>query len=156
MKIIMCLTVLPLFLLLASCSAEDEAATEAAVSAESGSFNLKILEENLEDITPEEWDSLQLSKADFNHFLKSLKETPSKTMQELADVEIADETIHVTINNTEGNSLDNVIAAPFIDTWIRQAFIHSDYFDDQQPVIRISDLSGELIAEQSDSLTVIE
>lgn len=156
MKNTMCFIAVPLFLLLASCSTEDETTLETAVSRENGNFDLEILEEDLEGITPEEWNSLQLSKPDFDHFLLQLTETPSKTMQELADIKIAGETIKVTINNSNGLSLGNLTAAPFIDTWIRQAFIHSGYFAGQQPVIRISDLSGELIAEQSGPLAEIE
>ena len=64
------------------------------------SANLHLLDQELEDISAEEWESMHLSETDFDQFLSSLPEKDEKGFQEISEVSMKGTDIRIVLNNT--------------------------------------------------------
>lgn len=141
-------------LLLSGCSQEDaHMETQAAHQAtKEESANLHLLDQELEDISAEEWESMHLSETDFDQFLSSLPEKDEKGFQEISEVSMKGTDIRIVLNNTNGDTLDNLLSAPFLDAKVRQAYLQSAYFDGRQPAIQIMDSAGTVLSDTDEPL----
>ena len=137
---------------LAACSAPEkisEANIQESMSAEK-SRNLELLDQELHEITDKEWELIHLAKDDFDRLLKDLSKPDKDGIQIVADINRNQEEISVILNNTDGESLENLFTAPFFDTLIRRMYVNSAYFKNRQPTIKIMDLDGTVLAENED------
>lgn len=120
------------------------------------SKNLHLLDQELENISAEEWESIHLSEADFDRFLSGLPEKDEKGFQEISEVAMKGTDIRIVLNNTSGDTLDNLLSAPFLDAKVRQAYLQSAYFDGQQPAIQITDAAGTVLSDTDEPLDFVK
>lgn len=142
-------------IMLAGCSQEDSHMEEQKPVTASGaqeSANLHLLDQELEDISAEEWESIHLSEADFDQFLSSLIQENEQGFQEVSEVAMKSADIRIVLNNSEGETLDNLLSAPFLDAKVRQAYLQSAYYDGQQATIRITDAEGTVLSDTNEPL----
>lgn len=159
MKTILLFFGLALALVLNGCSAENnymEVQKTAAENGEAKSANLHLLDKELEEISAADWESLHLSKSDFDQFLSGLTERSENGLQQVAKVEMKAEDIRLVLDNNDGETLDNLMAAPFLDTKVRQAYLQSAYFNGQQPMIVIMDGGGTVLSETNEPLELAD
>ncbi|MDN7244502.1 hypothetical protein QWY16_14315 [Planococcus shenhongbingii] len=131
---------------------DDEASSKAA---EEKSSNVDLLNQPFEEITAQEWETLYLSKEDFDLYLTQLQVKDANGVQEIDEVKMGSGKISIILNNHDGESLDNLMAAPFLDTMVRQVYIRSAYYQGKQPTIIISDLSGTLLSKTVEPLETV-
>lgn len=127
---------------------EDAANTK---SQDASISNPVLMDQDLGELTTEDWNSLQLSKEQFNQMLTELieDEEENNPFKEIALLD--DRTLKVVFNNSDGESFENLLFAPIFDGVLRNLYMRSSYFqNEQQPVIRFVDGSGKLIAENED------
>lgn len=144
--------------LFAGCSQEEaflEIPKLKSASSEMESVNLHLVKQELEDISAEEWESIHFSKADFDLFLSSLTQKNEEDTQEIKKIEVKSSSIRITLNNTDGESLDNMLSAPFLDAKVRQAFLQSAYYDGQQPTVQITDAAGTVLSDTDKPLELV-
>lgn len=158
-KFLLSLGLVVFLAMLTACGADDTAKKVEEPKEENKATEEKTEEEgnglealqgkDLEEITAEDWEKVNLSKKQFDEFIKSLsgpdEETGEITINkaEMPD----DKTILFTLNNSDGDTLENSITVPFMDALIRQIYKHSKYYKDEEPTIKYSDLTGYTIAE---------
>lgn len=155
MKTILLFFGLSFTFLLNGCSAGNnlmEAEKTTAENREAKSSNLHLLEQELEEISAADRESLHLTKSDFDEFLSGLSEQGEQGFEQVAKVEMKAENIRLVLDNADGETLDNLMAAPFLDTKVRQAYLQSDYFNGQQPMIIIMDGGGSVLSETAEPL----
>lgn len=155
MKPILLFFGLSLALALSGCSTENshmEAEKKTAENDEGKSANLHLLDQELEEISAADWESLHLSKSDFDEFLSGLTEQGEHGFEQVSKVEMKAEDIRLVLGNADGETLDNLMVAPFLDTKVRQAYLQSDYFKGQQPLIIIMDGGGTVLSETNEPL----
>lgn len=128
--------------------------TPAVEEKEEGTGFESLEGKNFDEITEEDWAKLDLSKKQFDEFLTTMTEPDEETGEitinkaEMTD----DKTIELTFNNSDGDTLENQMTAPFMDAIIREVYKHSAYFKDKEPTIVIKDLSGFKVMENSEPL----
>ncbi|MBZ5200546.1 hypothetical protein HU147_04865 [Planomicrobium chinense] len=137
---------------LAGCSNGIDEKTATDSQAPQSSSNLELLDQPFEEITLQEWETIYLTQQDFDLFLSGLAAENAKGAQKVAGIKKDSDEIIITLDNRDGESLDNLMAAPFIDTKVRTAYLHSAYYEGQQPKIIVKDLSGVVLSETSDAL----
>lgn len=102
------------------------------------------------DITEEEWQTLQLSKTDFDAFLDELLVDEEGLFNEVA---FDGQTIEFVLKSADGESIENQITAHFMDALVRAFYMRSDYYqNEKQPLIIFSDAKGVLILENDKPL----
>lgn len=113
--------------------------------------NIDLLNDDFESFSKEDWEKIHLSKRDFKKFLKEISEKDNNTEEIPIKATLIDnKTIEVVFDNSDGESLENIISVPIYDAFIRQLYIHSSYYEDKQPFIRFLDNDGHLIGELDD------
>ncbi|RNF38363.1 hypothetical protein [Planococcus salinus] len=140
---------------LAGCNATETPTAEKAVHGTQEtdeSCNQELLKQDLHDISDQEWEVIYLSKNDFDQYLSDLSKAGEAGMQLVANVKMNQGEIIITLNNRDGESLDNLFAAPYFDTLIRRLYVNSAYFDNQQPTIIVKDLNGTVLAENKEAM----
>lgn len=151
MKRILLTTLASLFFL-ASCSTPaklSEKNIQDSTSSEE-SRHLELLDQELHETTEKDWELIYLSKDDYDRLLNDLSKPDEDGVQPIADIRTHNEEISVILNNRDGESLENLFTAPFFDTLIRRMYINSAYYQSQQPLIKIMDLDGTILAENKD------
>lgn len=149
--------------ILAACGGEEDSAKKvedpkentAAVEEEEEGSGFESLEgKKPEEITAEDWEKVDLSKKQFDKFLKGMTEPDEETGEiNINKAEMTDDkTIELTLNNSDGDTLENSMTAPFMDAFIREFYKHSDYYKDEEPTIIVKDLSGFKIMENNKPL----
>lgn len=126
--------------------------SDAEFQSAQNSTNIELLDQPFEEITLKERESIHLSHGDFDLFLSRLSSENAEGSQKIAGIKKDSEEIIITLDNRDWESLDNLVAAPFIDTKVRTAYIHSAYYGVQQPKIIVKDLSGIVLSEASQAL----
>lgn len=106
------------------------------------------LEAKLNMWTTEELEGVPLSKKEFNQLLTEMIEEDDEA-NPFREITLLDEqTLKVVFNNSDGDSLENMLIAPIFDGVLRNLYMSSTYYqNEQQPIIQFVDSSGELIAE---------
>lgn len=132
------------------------AQSSSAANNTQESTNLHLLDQELEDISSEEWESIHLSEEDFDRFLSSLPEKDEKGFQEISEVSMKGPDIRIVLSNDNGDTLDNLLSAPFLDAKVRQAYLQSAYFDGQQPAIQITDAAGTVLSDTDEPLDFVK
>lgn len=137
------------FIFLAACGTPEKSnednIQESALSEESR--NLNLLEQELHEITEKEWELIHLSRDDFDRLLNELSKSDKDGSQITSEIRKNQEEITVILNNTDGESLENLFTAPYFDTVIRKMYVNSAYYENRQPVIKVMDLNGTVLAE---------
>lgn len=104
------------------------------------------------DVSKEEWQQLQFTKADFDSFLSELLEEEEGLFSDIT-FDADAQTIEFVLVSADGETLENQITAHFMDTMVRAFYMRSDYFDSQQqPLLRFFDAEGILILENNQLL----
>lgn len=103
---------------------------------------------DLDSLTAEDWKKINLSKKQFDTFLNGLTEEDENGEIAINKAEMADDsTIEITLNNSDGDTLENTFTAPILDAFVRELYKHSAYFKDDEPTIIFSDLTGFEVAK---------
>lgn len=149
-------SLLSISLLLSACGSEENANKVESPKQEENhndkteeGTGLEALKgKNLEEITAEDWEKVNLSKKQFNNWLSDL-EKPNETGEIIINkTEMTDDkTISIVLNNSDGDTFENTLTAPIFDAFVRQVYKHSKYYKDEEPTIVFSDLTGYKIAE---------
>lgn len=137
---------------LAGCSNGIEEKTAMDSQTAQSSANLELLDQPFEEISLQEWETIHLTQEDFDLFLSKIAAEDAKGAKKVAGIKKDSDEIIITLDNSDGESLDNLMAAPFIDTEVRTAYLHSAYYEGQQPKIIVKDLSGVVLSEASEAL----
>lgn len=108
------------------------------------------IEAQLDAWTMEEWENTPLSREEFNQLLVEMIQGDDDTNPFSEIALLDDHTLKVVFNNTDGESLENMLFAPIFDGVLRSLYMRSSYYqNNQQPVIRFVDHSGKLVAENT-------
>ncbi|WP_028392141.1 DUF4352 domain-containing protein [Bacillus cihuensis] len=101
-----------------------------------------------------EWDKVYISEKTFKDLLKEFTTPDEEGVITYKDAQLKDDkTIELKVNNSDGESLENVMQAAILDTFVREFYKHSELYDDKkEPTIRTIDLSGTLIAENKKAI----
>ncbi|WP_276736692.1 hypothetical protein [Bacillus sp. (in: firmicutes)] len=144
---------LGLLLSAAGCG-NDSSATSAKTekTAEDKSENLDLLKKDFNSITKEDWKKIHISKKDLNGAFEKMTEANSKGEKVVKKVEIKNNTVVITFNNSDGKSMENSLSAIFFDQFLRDLYKHSSYYDGSEPTIRFVDLDNQLIQESDQPL----
>nr|WP_087992566.1 hypothetical protein [Bacillus subtilis] len=132
----------------------DSTATSAKTekTAEDESKNLDLLKKDFNSITKEDWDKIHISKKDLNGAFEKMTEANSDGEKVIKKVEIKNNTVVVTFNNSDGKSMENGLLAIVFDQFLRALYKHSSYYDSSEPTIRFVDLDNHLIQESDKPL----
>ncbi|MFB0637134.1 hypothetical protein ACEPP6_17975 [Bacillus rugosus] len=132
----------------------DSTATSAKTekTAEDESKNLDLLKKDFNSITKEDWDKIHISKKDLNGAFEKMTEANSDGEKVVKKVEIKNNTVVVTFNNSDGKSMENGLLAIVFDQFLRALYKHSSYYDSSEPTIRFVDLDNQLIQESNKPL----
>ena len=110
-------------------------------------------DKNFEFLTAEDWENINLSKKQFDLFLKDLSEGDENGEMVFNKAEMVnDSTIEIIFNNSDGDALVNTFTAPILDASIRELYKHSAYFKNEEPTIIYSDLTGFEIAKITEQI----
>ncbi|MEG7357063.1 hypothetical protein V6D44_15625 [Bacillus sp. 0209A] len=131
-------------------SSSSSAKTEKA--SEDESKNLDLLKKDFNSITKEDWKKIHISKKDLNGAFEKMTETNSNGEKVVKKVEIKNNTVVITFNNSDGKSMENGLSAIFFDQFLRDLYKHSSYYDGSEPTIRFIDLDNQLIQESDQPL----
>lgn len=140
---------------LTGCSGSIEGKSEVDVHAAQNSTNIELLDQPFEQIALNEWEIIYLSYEDFDRYLSRLPIENTEGVQEIAGIKMGSEDITITLNNRDGESLNNLVAAPFIDTKVRKVYTHSAYYEGDQPTIIVTDLSGIVLSKATEPLEFV-
>ncbi|WP_394136818.1 DUF4352 domain-containing protein [Cytobacillus oceanisediminis] len=152
-------TFLSLSLVLGACGSSEETAkkvedpkseekTSASDSKEEGTGLESLKGKDLEEITAEDWEKVNLSKKQFENWLKEMEKPDDSGEIMINKAEMTDDkTINITFNNSDGDTLENSMTAPIMDAFIREVYKHSAFYKKDEPTIVYSDLTGYKIAE---------
>lgn len=99
-----------------------------------------------------DWDKIHLTKKDFKAYIDALNDNKGDEKQPLKSATMPDDkTIEIVIDTANGGQLGAGLMMMIFDPFIRQMYVHSDYFkNNQQPVIRFKDTKGEVLGENND------
>ncbi|WP_339180282.1 hypothetical protein NST56_04355 [Bacillus sp. FSL R5-0560] len=131
-------------------SSASSAKTEK--TAEDESKNLDFLKKDFNSITKEEWGKIHISKKDLNGAFEKMTEANSNGEKVIKNVEVKNNTVVVTFNNSDGKSMENGLLAIVFDQFLRALYKHSSYYDGSEPAIRFVDLDNQLIQESNKPL----
>ncbi|WP_010276357.1 hypothetical protein [Paenibacillus senegalensis] len=132
----------------------ESTAVESGALSDEGSADSSLQETDIEAQlnvwTMEEWEDTPLSKEEFNELLTEMIKGDEET-NPFSEITLLDDyTLKVVFNNTDGESLENMLFAPIFDGVLRSLYMRSSYYqNEQQPVIQFVDSSGKLIAENT-------
>lgn len=114
---------------------------------------------DLDSDNPEEipWDEINLTKKQFDEFLVYLTDDSGATEEEItmSSVDFDGDTIHLVIENKEEDpeiaELSNAFFVMFMDSYLRQFYLVSDYSDGEiHPTIVIEDVNHGTVSELDD------
>ncbi|MEW9502631.1 hypothetical protein [Jeotgalibacillus marinus] len=167
MKKITSLLVLALLLVLSACGADeskeaddqnDQGTSETNQSSNNEDDNeseedLDLDELDMDNLTEEDWENLHLSKKQFDQLLDYFTEPDGEDGEVVFNtVEMTnDKEIVMTVNNSDGESLENSITV-LMGEIVRQFYNRSDYYKNEEPTIKIVDLSGFVISETDEPI----
>ncbi|WP_404349058.1 DUF4352 domain-containing protein [Sutcliffiella horikoshii] len=144
--------------ILAACGSEESSKKVDAPKEGASAGNSEESEANLEDIDWEnmsesDWEDINLSKKQFEQLLEEMT-TPDESGEIIySEAKMEDDTnIVITLNNSDGDTLENSMIAPFTDAIIRQFYKHSAFFNNEEPTIKVVDLSGFVVIENNEEL----
>lgn len=167
-------------LILGACSTEDNSkndtsATEISENKASveepglDELDLAVTEELSKMGTDEEvdWEKINFNKRQFKEYIDSLDEQETNssengenTLTVVSSSMVDEDTIEIVINNTdtsEMSELTNGFFALMMDSFSRQLYLNSDYFNGStQPKIIIKDDAGNVISEATNFIEVEE
>lgn len=145
---------------LAACGGGKSNSSEPANAAPenaSVSQGMDLLEsKGWENMEATDWEKVHLTRKDFKEMLDELgktaedgEEPPFKSV-----TMVDDRTIEIVIDKTQaGGELGAGLMTVLLDPMIRQLYVHSDYYkNDEQPLIRFIDTDGNVIKESSEPL----
>ena len=99
------------------------------------------------------WNDIYLSEQTFSELLFNLTEPDDQGEVVLERAELVEwDTVELVINNYEGDSLKNSLQAVYLDSIVRQFYKHSEFYDGEEPHIRVLDLDGLVIAENKEPI----
>lgn len=141
---------LVLLFILSACGGEEatKVKEEKKASAAETTSEADLEEMDLENMTEEDWDKINLSKKEFKKMLDAMAEADEDGEIAISSAKLTnDETIEVELNNSDGDTLENAMTAAIMDSIIREFYKHSVYYDDKEPTIVFNDLTGYTILE---------
>jgi len=141
---------LVLLFILSACGGEEatKVKEEKKASAAETTSVADLEEMDLENMTEEDWDKINLSKKEFKKMLDAMAEADEDGEIAISSAKLTnDETIEVELNNSDGDTLENAMTAAIMDSIIREFYKHSVYYDDKEPTIVFNDLTGYTILE---------
>ncbi|MEC1744163.1 DUF4352 domain-containing protein [Schinkia azotoformans] len=150
---------------LAACGSGDETAgkvedpkqVEKGANEEEGTGLEALKGKDLESMTAEDWEKVNLSKKQFDEWLSEMEKPDESGEIMINKAEMTDDkTISIVFNNSDGDTFENTMTAPIFDAFIRQIYKHSKYFKDEEPTVVFSDLTGYKIAEISEPINFNE
>lgn len=113
-----------------------------------------------EDEEEIDWDNVHLNKRQFKEFIEALADSFSDENENEEGIDILsstvsnDKKIEFTIKNADTSDFNEFTSrffAIFIDTFSRQLYLNSDYYDgSSQPTIIVKDDNDTVISESSD------
>lgn len=103
-------------------------------------------------ITKEDWKKIHISKKDLNGAFEKMTEANSDGEKVIKNVEVKNNTVVVTFNNSDGKSMENGLLSIVFDQFLRALYKHSSYYDGSEPTIRFADLDNQLIQESDKPL----
>ncbi|MEC0281643.1 DUF4352 domain-containing protein [Terribacillus saccharophilus] len=143
-------SILVLLFILSACGGEEatKVKEEKKASAAETTSVADLEEMDLENMTEEDWDKINLSKKEFKKMLGAMAEADEDGEIAISSAKLTnDETIEVELNNSDGDTLENAMTAAIMDSIIREFYKHSVYYDDKEPTIVFNDLTGYTILE---------
>lgn len=143
-------SMLVLLFILSACGGEEatKVKEEKKASAAETTSVADLEEMDLENMTEEDWDKINLSKKEFKKMLDAMAEADEDGEIAISSAKLTnDETIEVELNNSDGDTLENAMTAAIMDSIIREFYKHSVYYDDKEPTIVFNDLTGYTILE---------
>ncbi|MGG1592527.1 DUF4352 domain-containing protein [Terribacillus saccharophilus] len=143
-------SMLVLLFILSACGGEEatKVKEEKKASAAETTSVSDLEEMDLENMTEEDWDKINLSKKEFKKMLDAMAEADEDGEIAISSAKLTnDETIEVELNNSDGDTLENAMTAAIMDSIIREFYKHSVYYDDKEPTIVFNDLTGYTILE---------
>ncbi|MEC0305027.1 DUF4352 domain-containing protein [Terribacillus saccharophilus] len=143
-------SMLVLLFILSACGGEEatKVKEEKKASAAETTSVADLEEMDLENMTEEDWDKINLSKKEFKKMLDAMAEADEDGEIAISSAKLTnDETIEVELNNSDGDTLENAMTAAIMDSIIREFYKHSVYCDDKEPTIVFNDLTGYTILE---------
>lgn len=143
-------SMLVLLFILSACGGEEatKVKEEKKASAAETTSEADLEEMDLENMTEEDWDKINLSKKEFKKMLDAMAEADEDGEIAISSAKLTnDETIEVELNNSDGDTLENAMTAAIMDSIIREFYKHSVYYDDKEPTIVFNDLTGYTILE---------
>ncbi|WP_051748269.1 DUF4352 domain-containing protein [Terribacillus saccharophilus] len=143
-------SILVLLFILSACGGEEatKVKEEKKASAAETTSVADLEEMDLENMTEEDWDKINLSKKEFKKMLDAMAEADEDGEIAISSAKLTnDETIEVELNNSDGDTLENAMTAAIMDSIIREFYKHSVYYDDKEPTIVFNDLTGYTILE---------
>lgn len=143
-------SMLVLLFILSACGGEEatKVKEEKKASAAETASVADLEEMDLENMTEEDWDKINLSKKEFKKMLDAMAEADEDGEIAISSAKLTnDETIEVELNNSDGDTLENAMTAAIMDSIIREFYKHSVYYDDKEPTIVFNDLTGYTILE---------
>lgn len=143
-------SMLVLLFILSACGGEEatKVKEEKKASAAETTSVADLEEVDLENMTEEDWDKINLSKKEFKKMLDAMAEADEDGEIAISSAKLTnDETIEVELNNSDGDTLENAMTAAIMDSIIREFYKHSVYYDDKEPTIVFNDLTGYTILE---------
>ncbi|MGQ9009933.1 hypothetical protein ACTXHP_17375 [Bacillus stercoris] len=131
-------------------SSANSAKTEKA--SEDESKNLDLLKKDFNSITKEDWEKIHISKKDLNGAFEKMTETNSNGEKVIKNVEVKNNTVVITFNNSDGKSMENGLLAIVFDQFLRALYKHSSYYDGSEPTIRFVDSDNQLVQDSNKPL----
>ncbi|PAD34324.1 DUF4352 domain-containing protein [Terribacillus saccharophilus] len=143
-------SMLVLLFILSACGGEEatKVKEEKKASAAETTSVSELEEMDWENMTEEDWDKVNLSKKDFKKLLDAMSEPDEDGEIAISSAKLSnDDTIEVEFNNSDGDTLENGMTAAIMDAFFRQFYKHSVYYNEKEPTIVFTDLTGFTIME---------